>query len=282
MADEDKIVPFGKHRGEPIAHVLETDWQYVDWLLQQPWFCDRFPAFHQIVINYGAEPSETPEHNRLQARLLADDFCFRLLELIQPADGEKFQAALRRRYGERKQDREAELRLALQYPGGGYYQQRAKELRGMISALDSLLAQLDQAPLPPLVHSLCGREFAVRGWDACLQITRSVTGPDETTEWARHVVAIEAKPALGDEYPAVLRQIKSHGAIPDRHGWSTQHRVLLAGRITAAGATEDQIRAIFKASNITLVLFDEIEGGGVGAERKSPAPGQGNGAQRSS
>jgi hypothetical protein len=263
MSDEDKIVPFGKHKGEPVEHVLQTDRQYIDWLLTQSWVCDCFPALHQIVINYGAEPTETPEHNRLQARLLADDFCFRVLELIQPADVEKFHAALRWRYTERKQDREAELRLALQYPGGGYHQQRAKELRSMISALDSLLAQLDQAP-PPLVHSLCGREFAVRGWGVCLQITRSVTGPDETTEWARHVVAIEAKPALGDEYPAVLRQIKSHGAIPDRHGWSTHHRVLLAERITATGATEDQIRAIFKASNITLVLFDEIEGGGVG------------------
>lgn len=39
MADSLWILPFGKHKGEPIED-LKTD--YLEWLTKQEWFLDKF------------------------------------------------------------------------------------------------------------------------------------------------------------------------------------------------------------------------------------------------
>ena len=79
-----EIVPFGKHKGQPVE-VLLADQDYLGWLVGQPWFRDRFPNIYQVVVNYGAEPrAETPEHNELQASFLDDARCMRLAHLLYP------------------------------------------------------------------------------------------------------------------------------------------------------------------------------------------------------
>jgi hypothetical protein len=68
-----QIIPFGKYKGQPIE-AMAQDPQYCDWLVQQPWLKDRFPNLHTIIINNFVQPSETPEHNKLQALFLKKDF----------------------------------------------------------------------------------------------------------------------------------------------------------------------------------------------------------------
>lgn len=68
------IVPFGKYKGQPVD-VLAADQAYCEWLRCQPWFAEKFRDVYNIVINYGNEPQDTPEHNALQARFLDDEFC---------------------------------------------------------------------------------------------------------------------------------------------------------------------------------------------------------------
>ena len=67
------ILEFGKYKGQPIE-VLEHDEQYKEWMLNQPWFKDRYPKQYNIIINNFCEPSNTPEHNRMQARFLDMDY----------------------------------------------------------------------------------------------------------------------------------------------------------------------------------------------------------------
>src|SRR6266446_810452 len=74
------LVPFGKHKGQPVT-ALAQDRDYCDWLLQQSWFVQRFPELHTIVVNNFGEPTETPEHNRLQLRFLEEDFRLRCMRL---------------------------------------------------------------------------------------------------------------------------------------------------------------------------------------------------------
>jgi uncharacterized protein (DUF3820 family) len=76
-------IPFGKYKGQPIE-VLAGDPKYADWLRQQDWFRNRFGGLYQIIINNFAEPSETPEHNRLRARLLDLGFCIKLAAVAEP------------------------------------------------------------------------------------------------------------------------------------------------------------------------------------------------------
>src|SRR5215831_20693430 len=67
------VVPFGKCKNQPVE-VLEHDPDYCNWLMEQAWFVERYPAIHTVIINNFGEPSETPEHNALQIRLLDAHF----------------------------------------------------------------------------------------------------------------------------------------------------------------------------------------------------------------
>jgi hypothetical protein len=65
-------------------------------------------------------------------------------------------------------------------------------------------------------------------------------------------VSIECKPLLGDDYPAVLRQMKN---LPGQPG----HLVLLVGAVHSQAVPLDAIRQFFALSKICLLLVDEVE-----------------------
>lgn len=78
-----EIVPFGKYKGQP-AELLLADTSYCEWLAAQPWFKERYPTVYQVIVNYGAEPADSPEHNAMQVAFLNDDLCFRLARRLFP------------------------------------------------------------------------------------------------------------------------------------------------------------------------------------------------------
>jgi hypothetical protein len=71
---DDKIIPFGKYKGQPIE-VLQNDPSYADWLQGQSWVKDRYASLYAIIINNFSETQDTPEHNAMQALFLDDSFC---------------------------------------------------------------------------------------------------------------------------------------------------------------------------------------------------------------
>ncbi len=83
MQRRPDTVPFGKYKGQP-PEALLADKSYMEWLLAQPWFREKFATFHQVIINYGAEPQDSPEHNEMQASFLDDTRCMRLARLLWP------------------------------------------------------------------------------------------------------------------------------------------------------------------------------------------------------
>ena len=96
MSDQpSNIVPFGKYKGRSVEEVLADDPAYLQWLASQDWFRTKFTILHQVIINRGAEPEETPEHNALQVKFLDDDFCLRLLAYLDPQYADKAITALR-------------------------------------------------------------------------------------------------------------------------------------------------------------------------------------------
>jgi hypothetical protein len=77
-----EIVPFGKYKGQPVE-VLANDRGYLDWLTAQAWFRERYAGIYTLIVNNFGEPTETPEHNALQARFLDEDFCRGLLAALK-------------------------------------------------------------------------------------------------------------------------------------------------------------------------------------------------------
>lgn len=76
---------FGKHKGKPIE-VLQSDPQYLNWLMAQPWFNENHQNLKTIIVNnFGnSGPSDTPEHNLLQAKFLNKELCRSLVRKINP------------------------------------------------------------------------------------------------------------------------------------------------------------------------------------------------------
>ena len=78
---DSKIVPFGKYQGRSGDELVADD-SYARWLTAQDWFRTRYTTLYQVVINKGAEPTETPEHNKIQVRFLDEAFRTALLESL--------------------------------------------------------------------------------------------------------------------------------------------------------------------------------------------------------
>jgi len=62
-----------------------------------------------------------------------------------------------------------------------------------------------------------------------------------------YLFKLEIKPNLGDDYPAILRQMINNDA-----------QFLIADTFTALGATLDQVKELFKRSNKSVYLFNEF------------------------
>jgi hypothetical protein len=62
------LVPFGKYKGQPITSLM-NDIKYLEWCKQQDWF-KKFPIVYNICINQNItqtnQNTKTPEHNKLQ------------------------------------------------------------------------------------------------------------------------------------------------------------------------------------------------------------------------
>jgi hypothetical protein len=74
-----KLIPFGKYKNQPIE-VLSKDEQYLQWLLSQDWFKNRYKNIYNVIINNFSEPVETPEHNKMVSLFLSDELCMSLVK----------------------------------------------------------------------------------------------------------------------------------------------------------------------------------------------------------
>lgn len=239
--NDAKIIPFGKYKGQPIE-VLAADESYRDWLLSQGWFTEKFRDVYNVVINYGGEPQDSPEHNALQARLLNDDFCLSILRAIEP----KW------------------FNLRESYLSG--------KARPAIFDVNKIIDEKLSKEEPITVHHV---EFEHNGWDSVIRFSGGLfyevlaesfngkynkeTGRYEELIQARvgpqnTILLVECKPVVGDDYPSILRQMKNYKDVEYHHCI----RVLLAGSVQSAVVDLATITTIFERSHIHLLTVDSL------------------------
>lgn len=211
MSEKNSIVPFGRYKGQPLE-ALAADREYLEWLTAQGWFREKYPQHYTLILNNFQEPSETPEHNALQARFLDRGFCSRVLTLLleRPCDFTEPNPSLPDFIGKRFfEDDFGENKMTPEYK---LY----------------LIEERNQKWMAV--------KFEEKGWDVRIDSTSGC-------------VCLELKPTLGDDYPAVLRTMKN---LPG------ENKSLIAGQYHGTGATIEQVRQIFAASHIKVLLMDEI------------------------
>ena len=248
-APTPEVIPFGKYKGQPVE-ALAGDKQYCDWLASQPWFRERFQHLHTVIVNNFQQPSDTPEHNALQVLFLDDDYCRAFVAAVLPTleaevreEYHRYREEQRRGILDRIEAAEGGRREAIanqaKYAGWDYaahYAGVLEDLRARLSAHDAFPERvaLDIQPV-----------FERRGIDVSLHVEIR-TEQGETLK--RREVAIEIKPTVGDDYPAVLRQMNQ-----------SESHCLFLETYTGVGATETQFRRIFAASGKLVVFRHQVE-----------------------
>ena len=261
-SDHDtKIVPFGKYQGRSVEELVADD-SYARWLTAQDWFRTRYATLCQVVINKGAEPTETPEHNAIQVKFLDDAFCKALLKVVwghewaeRAVDGRKHNSAWVEKHLQELKDWIEHLSKTNSYAQHGWDQQRRVENEKLVITLQEARLQLAK-PLSGFCIEF-DRQFEEKGTDVILTGRAGYTSHTSIDLphahevhrfWNRFELGIEIKPTIGDDYPAVLRQMKAN-----------RSAVLLMGRYTGVGATQEQMVLTFSAARIRVVTLTEVE-----------------------
>lgn len=244
-----ELIPFGKYSGQPVE-MLAEDHQYADWLIQQPWFRQKYANLYSVVINNFQTPNETPEHNALQARFLDDEFCRKMAALIFPKrfpiTSESLMAALAlmaeetlRKFPFRLHTPFLDAQLSTEQLGDDLIVVKIQALTGDVCPRKQDIEEWFRVRSNMITISR--KEFEnARGVDVRF-MAESATG--EFVEFD-----VERKPSVGDDYPAVLRQMKRSGA-----------RILVFRTFSSAAISREQLGQIFRCDNIRVVSELEID-----------------------
>jgi len=253
-----KLVPFGKYKGQPVE-VLAQDKGYMDWVMSQDWFRERYPSFHTLIVNNFATDSETPEHNSLQVLFLDDAFCMSFIRKCKARwisdlrhgpinDARKRLKAELDGIKEQIDRYEKEIRAkgSLSHWEQPRYTEAMKRERVLSEAIHHLPEILNY-------HAKFTRQFEIRGVDVILDCT--ATSLEELPAWnGKHphrdskTLRIEIKPAVGDDYPAILRQMRISCS-----------EYLFTQRYTGVGATKEQFVQTMKLSGIEVVFREDLD-----------------------
>lgn len=227
----NEIIQVGKYKDKPIE-ILAGDPDYTEWLINQPWFREKYARQYNIIINNFCEPNETPQHNQLQAKFLQD----------------KMAGAL--------------IRICLNVPDNCPIQiiDKRFENDGWDFAVRCLISKFCLLPkninkdwyeLTLTNRRDCEDHF---GWgDPPFtekdygKIKMLETDLPSCHKW----IGVELKPAIGDDYPNVLRQVKRHGSVA--------RKVVIIGTFTSSAVSFQDVQKIFAYDNIFLLKLADVE-----------------------
>lgn len=242
----DKIIPFGRHKGKPIE-VLATDKQYMDWLLSQSWFKENHLTLYNVVINNFRENFDTPEHNKIQIKFLKKEqmlkLAFKIIPNLFEENSETINKAINRIL-DKTEDRENEYFIrSLKYP----------EKENQFGLYTNRILSFSKPDFERV-------DVAYTIWQGLRFIyDNRYGGVSEFCHQKVHSFKIEIKPTISDDFPAVLRQMKASMPVEKSDWQRNRYYILLVGNYTGTSATKEQFIAYFETQGYYVVFEEEIE-----------------------
>lgn len=268
------IVPFGRYKGQPVADML-ADAEYMAWVEAQPWFRARY--MHLLSQRDIEAANRTPVHNRLQTLFLDQNYQHafallvsaeyrKILSDVEVAKGDASRRAERRisefnveiaKHQNELADRGIDTNVMAEYV--------SNSLKQSIGDCQEQIEEIKRCLATYLASDLkVEHEFNVRfeSDGADVYILWSGSYPHLTlksggyyaqktsivTSGKQDRLPIEIKPTVGDEYPAVLRQMKRN-----------ESSFLYIGEYQGEGATERQFVEIFAASRKAVIFKRDVD-----------------------
>lgn len=225
-----EVIPFGKYKGSSVENVATRDPQYLQWLMSQSWFTEKFGHLINITVNnFGVASNDTPEHNEMQARFIDTDMCLRVCAALGFVTNPYILRLLAVAHNLRRMENYAERRT--------YWE-------------DERVLWEDRYHCDPEAKFECGMDVVI---DFRL--------PHMDCEHPRHrLIGVECKPSVGDDFPAVLRQMDAQARnMKLRNAWCDL-RVLYIGEYVGTSVPKDRFVKMFESSGITVIFEDELAG----------------------
>lgn len=237
------LIPFGKHKGKPLE-MLAEDKEYTAWLLAQPWFKAKYQNIYTVVINNFRTPVDTPEHNEMQVKFLNLDYSLRLALFLEP---ELFY------WNSENINRELIRVLSKSIKSRAVIINKIKEMRGR---------KLLEISTPTLEN---GYDVSYALWYGVnFNFLYEIPGRDDTFAFNLNTsrflkIIIEIKPSVGDDFPSILRQMKTSMPIRlDGYKQETFYCLLIRDYI-GEGASKDQFIQFFQSQGYRVVFTNDIE-----------------------
>ena len=276
-----RVIPLGKYKGQSFD-VLSTDSAYALWMLSSMYakLELQHPALLAFLVGRYGLPERTPVHNALQNKFLDEAFCVQFALASAPHLREaakqlatstlSLEAAWRQHI---RTNLMACLHLS-------EWQSNKSALESGTTLLEATRSTLQKdwpkfqlygatgSPTPS--ESTCstlqmsGLVFEEKGADVSFSVAMGYELVAKQTEAsaghgragtimlsqfsARGGFRIEVKPVVGDDYPAVLRRMKT-----------AQNSALLIGEYNGVGASWGDLVKVFALSNISVVRLADVE-----------------------
>ena len=270
-------VPFGKYKNQSITSLMK-DTKYIQWLKQQKWFKERYGEIYNIVVlnNFQNEDQPTPEHNKLQAKFLDNDFCSTFTKLLTNTNDTEF-LCFKRKF-EPNDGMDVNLKIyrnitEIENSVTTILQKSLKDLRQDIfenkifsyqweNEINDTLKQAQQYADNKL------QEFKQRVQNLIVDkyLSCNVYESDRKCEiypslsekWYTRCYKIEIKTSLGNDYPCVLRKMKRQIQLLEKSRKHYTKILLLVDKFESDAISKKQLVQIFKNENIKVVFYNEL------------------------
>jgi hypothetical protein len=232
-------ITFGKYRGQPVER-LSQDEAYAKWLVGQDWCKEKYPGIYTFIIhNYRADPIDTPEHNQMQVKFLNQTHALKLAYL----------------YSDKK---------LFQFNNNHFHMAMPKflsDLRQKFINPEHIIHQFIKMKGKKLL-SIKKIDFEQKGLDVQYSVSYGYSSFSAGSDYYRAQavfdefwnnelnldIKVELKPYIGDDFPTVLRQMKTSGAM-----------ILVIREYNGAGASYDEFKQYFNSQGIRVFKEEEIE-----------------------
>jgi hypothetical protein len=265
----DKIVPFGKYKGQPVDLMLQ-DTNYCDWLKDQAGIRDRYNDIYVTIINY-QKSEDSLEHNLMQMKFLKEDYVINLLskeyEWVKDfiVKQTRFEIAgwdvlvkITDEHGDKLcQSQALNTKISKLEKEIWNLKKEQKETRDKINFDSSYETYREyQKHVEELETSFENKIEILKNQ------SKELEAQEKNINFINIYFFIEIKPVVSDDFPNVMRQIESvsHKGINFNGDGSyintpaSQRRILLVGAYTGQGATQDEFIAFMKTKDIDVIF----------------------------
>jgi uncharacterized protein (DUF3820 family) len=311
MSEQIPLMPIGKYKGRPVTDIIVSDPGYVDWFKKQPDFEKKYNATFNIFMTQQLPgSSKTPQHNALQNKFLDNDVRNKVIEKKLPNTLNKL-----RTFKEylRKIEKLFDEPEFVSYCGKHCLNEHAKNLlsRKYIDSKVELEAKFnwDVVIKTPLIYLKdivlpCSKNMK----NECLLLLTDINSNkyclNETTKriyngyhyiddgYEYHLIFdgfrveeahihLELKPTLGDDYPEVLRKMKTqiqltindyktkkyekedpdyrkYNTVSNVDGPTNYHYAIVIGNFESRTTSEEQLIEIFGQTGIKVLFSRDL------------------------